>query len=145
MPEISPDTKEFYTPTPLRWWAFVRQLAYVIAMFTLLSGALYFGYRTFFYTAPTCFDGMQNGEEAGVDCDGSCEKICIAQIAQPSIEWAKAFKVQDGLYHAVALIANTNRVAGTRELADTLTVEEEGGGIGERKGTLTLPPAGGYP
>src|SRR3989338_1414996 len=127
MPEISPDTKEFYTPTPLLWWAFVRQLAYVIAMFTLLSGALYFGYRTFFYTAPTCFDGMQNGEEAGVDCYGSCEKICIAQIAQPSIEWAKAFKVQDGLYHAVALIANTNRVAGTPHLPNNPTFQHATG------------------
>jgi hypothetical protein len=33
--------------------------------------------------APTCTDGIQNGDETGIDCGGSCPNICLAQIDLP--------------------------------------------------------------
>jgi hypothetical protein len=33
--------------------------------------------------APTCTDGIQNGDETGIDCGGSCPNVCLAQINLP--------------------------------------------------------------
>lgn len=33
--------------------------------------------------APSCTDGIQNGDETGVDCGGSCPNACLAQINLP--------------------------------------------------------------
>lgn len=33
--------------------------------------------------APTCNDGIQNGDETGVDCGGSCPTVCLTQINLP--------------------------------------------------------------
>jgi len=33
--------------------------------------------------APTCSDGIQNGDETGIDCGGSCSNGCVAQIDLP--------------------------------------------------------------
>ena len=33
--------------------------------------------------APTCTDGIQNGDETGIDCGGSCSNPCLAQINLP--------------------------------------------------------------
>lgn len=33
--------------------------------------------------APSCTDGIKNGDETGVDCGGSCPNVCLAQINLP--------------------------------------------------------------
>ncbi|NBU81607.1 MAG: T9SS C-terminal target domain-containing protein [Flavobacteriaceae bacterium] len=33
--------------------------------------------------APTCNDGIQNGDETGIDCGGSCSNPCLTQINLP--------------------------------------------------------------
>ncbi len=33
--------------------------------------------------APTCNDGIQNGDETGIDCGGSCSNVCLSQINLP--------------------------------------------------------------
>jgi len=33
--------------------------------------------------APSCTDGIQNGNETGVDCGGSCPNVCLLQINLP--------------------------------------------------------------
>jgi len=44
---------------------------------------------------PSCYDGLQNGDEKGIDCGGSCEIICIesAQTLNPFVKswnWLKS-------------------------------------------------------
>jgi len=51
---------------------FFKQLGYgslYLLIFTLIGSGIYWAY---FYTIPTCFDNIQNQDELGVDCDGSC-------------------------------------------------------------------------
>ncbi|OGG62198.1 hypothetical protein A3C87_01245 [Candidatus Kaiserbacteria bacterium RIFCSPHIGHO2_02_FULL_49_34] len=146
MQETSPhNTTEFYTPSPLRWWAFSRQVLYGTGILVLVLALMYWGYRSFLYAEPTCFDGIENGMETGIDCGGACDKICTATVVAPKVEWAQAFKVTDGVYHAVAVVTNANRVAGTRSLPYTIILEDAQGVIAERSGTTTLPPDGQYP
>jgi len=39
-------------------------------------------------TSPTCTDGVQNGDETGVDCGGSCPNTCSNVVTVPTMsEW----------------------------------------------------------
>ena len=126
-------------------WAHRRQIQYgaLFAFIFLLIGTyIYFAY---FYSAPTCFNGKEDGEETGVDCGGACVRICAFEIKEPTVKWSRSFKVTRGQYNAVAYVENPNRVAATEALNYTFSLYDESGLIVERSGTTILPPNSVYP
>lgn len=128
-----------------RPWAFWRRLQYGVGFTTfwlIVGGVIYY---TNSYTPPNCFDNIQNDTEVGVDCDGSCVRICTASVIPPVLQWAESFKIQDGQYNAVAYIQNRNAVAGTPEFKYKFQLLENGSVIAERSGTTVLPPNTVYP
>lgn len=129
----------------MRWWAFWRRVQYGTGLFLILMSIAGFVYYTQFHVGPSCFDGNKNGEEKGVDCGGSCARICAFEITPPEALWAESFKVIDGQYNAVAYIENRNASAGTPELHYTFKIYDDEGLITERKGTTVLPPDSVYP
>ena len=127
------------------FWAFKRRLIYgsfFTAVLVLIFGYVYLRYL---YAAPTCFDNRQNGDEAGEDCGGSCVRICAFEVIQPSVKWARSFKVTDGQYNAVAYVENLNRVAASPLVPYTFSLYDEQGLILEKSGTTILPPNSVYP
>lgn len=128
-----------------RPWAFWRRLQYGLGFsaFWIIVGGVF--YYTNSYTPPTCFDKILNGTEAGVDCDGSCVRICASSVTPPVVEWVESFKIQDGQYNAVAYIQNRNTVAGTPAFKYKFQLLENGSLIAERSGTTVLPPNTIYP
>lgn len=128
-----------------RRWAFWRRLQYATGF--ILTSALcgVVVYYTQFYAAPTCLDGLQNGLERGIDCDGGCKRICAVSVIPPQILWSESFPVVDGQYNATAYIENKNQTAGTPELRYTFTLLEKGTVIAERSGQTVLPPNSVYP
>lgn len=128
-----------------RPWAFWRKLQYgsLVAVFLML--VLFGAYRTYFYAPPSCFDNRQNGDERGVDCGGACTRICAADVAQPTVEWARSFAVAGSQYNAVAYIQNTNQSAASPEVPYTLSLFDADGLITTREGTTILPPDSVYP
>jgi Mg-chelatase subunit ChlD len=128
-----------------RPWAFWRRVQYgagFIGVWSLIGVLVYFVYFT---VPPTCFDMLQNGDEGGVDCDGSCVRICSASVIPPEVVWADSFRVVDGQYNAVAYIENKNTLAATAELRYTFTLYDDGSVIAERSGVTILPPGSVYP
>jgi Mg-chelatase subunit ChlD len=97
-------------------WSSERQLLYgsaVLGGAALIAGiSLFF----FFYEAPSCFDGRQNQSERGVDCGGSCVKICTSDVAPLVVRWSRAFEIYPGVYNAVAYVENPNRDVGVRSI-----------------------------
>lgn len=129
-----------------RSWAFWRRVQYATgaALFALCVGIGV--YILFIYQAPTCFDGLKNGMERGVDCGGSCRLVCSADVEVPVVRWSRSFKISDGAYNTVAYIENHNRTVGTKKLAYTFRlVDDKGDTIVEKAGTTFLPPDGVYP
>lgn len=129
-----------------RQWAFLRRLQYIIgfALFFALMG--YGVYKLFIYEAPTCFDGIHNGEERGVDCGGTCQRICSSDVKEPTVKWARSFKITKGFYNSVAYIVNSNLQFGTKELRYTFTLyDPTGATIVSRSGVTFLPPDSEYP
>ncbi len=133
------------TMNKFRPWAFWRRLQYGAGFSVFCAGLVTLIYFTNFYVGPSCFDNFQNGDEAGVDCDGSCVRICAASIIPPRVVWADSFAILDGQYNAVAYIENPNKVAATPALDYTFTLYEEGSIIATRSGTTILPPNSTYP
>lgn len=123
-----------------RPWAFWRRVQYgtgFLCVSALIGTGLYFLYG---YEEPNCFDGMQNADERGVDCGGSCTRICALDITMPTALWAESFRVIEGQYNAVAYIENRNVDIGSPSLRYTFKLFDSEGLITSREGTTVLPP-----
>lgn len=91
-------------------WSTRRKFTYSsIVIIALILLVLIPGFY-FFYKPPTCSDNIQNGKETGIDCGGSCVRLCQSSFLPPKIGWggAKFEKVADGLYNVAAYIINPN-------------------------------------
>ncbi|OGG48054.1 hypothetical protein A2761_00170 [Candidatus Kaiserbacteria bacterium RIFCSPHIGHO2_01_FULL_51_33] len=122
-------------------WAGRRKTIYtggVLGVFLIIAAAAYF---LIFYQAPSCSDLVQNGTETGIDCGGSCEKVCAAEAIPPAVIWSRSFEIAPGIWTAVAYVENKNVDAGTRTLPYRFKLFEEGGVlIAERNGSTFLVP-----
>ncbi len=120
-------------------WALRRRagiaggIALFFAALTLLTWYL------FFYAPPTCFDGIQNQDEQGIDCDGVCTLMCLAP--RVDADWTRAVRTAPGVYHGVSLIKNPlTDVRGT-DLQYTMSLyDSENILVAERRGRLALDP-----
>lgn len=94
-----------------------------------------------FYRAPSCFDGAQNGSETGIDCGGSCVKLCQSAFAAPVVDWTRFEEVAPGLYNLAAYIENLNIDAEAVDVPYRVQLYDNRGIIiTEYYGRLTLPP-----
>ncbi len=117
-------------------------LIFFIAVAAIAGGILY----SFFYEAPTCTDGIQNGMEEGVDCGGGCPIICSFSAAEPIVHFSRLFEIIPGVYTVVALVENPNPSVAAYDLpytfklrgTDSILVKEE-------KGVMYLPAKGVVP
>ncbi len=89
-------------------WSFKRQLLYLaLPLFLTLSlfGLVFFKYL---YVAPSCTDGVKNGDETGLDCGGSCQLLCTADFLPPIVHWSESFNVLGSIWNAGAYVENPN-------------------------------------
>lgn len=129
----------------VRWWAIGRRIQYgigFVAFWYLIGMLVYF---INFYQPPSCFDSVANGNETGVDCGGSCVRICAAEVLPPRVEWVKSFEITPGQYNAVAYVENQNQTAATPELRYTFQFFNQDTLVAERSGVSVLPPNSIYP
>lgn len=128
-----------------RPWAFWRRVQYGTGFLILLF--IFFGIPIvlLYDGSGSCFDALQNGTETGVDCGGSCVRICSAEVFPPKILWSDSFEITDGQYNAVAYIENINRIASTEMLRYTFILRNKGAIVAERSGQTILPPNSVYP
>ncbi len=129
----------------VRLWALMRRLQYGSLYFSVLAMLAIGVYYTQFYTAPTCFDAVMNGGEEGIDCNGSCVRICEFSVEQPEVIWAKSFEVVPGQYNAIAYVENHNVGAGVERLEYIMRLYDDRGQITERRSFTSLPENGTYP
>ena len=85
-----------------------RKITIILTMITIAvfigTAAVFF----LFHNPPSCDDGVQNGQELGVDCGGLCANAC-AERPRPLLDvWTRAFPLAEGVYAAVAYIENQN-------------------------------------
>lgn len=122
-------------------WSGRRQFFYSLGFLIFALGILFFALSPIIFREPSCTDGKQNGSELGVDCGGSCQKYCPAQIADPIILWSRSFPVSGSVYNLIAYIENQNVGAAVYDVAYEFRVyDKEGKFIGRREGRTFIPP-----
>lgn len=68
-----------------------------------------------FYSAPTCSDGRLNGDETGVDCGGSCQRLCSVESLPLILKGdPRILTVATSTYEVVVLLENANADAEIR-------------------------------
>lgn len=96
----------------------------------------------FLQTEATCFDGIQNQGELGIDCGGPCDLMCSQQIAPPVVKWTRFFQVAGGAYNAVAYIENQNPDAKSDPIRYKFTLRDDRGAVlADRIGTIEMRPS----
>lgn len=121
------------------------------ALYTSVGGILalmlaIFAYTALFTAPPLCTDGKQNGTEQGVDCGGSCARICDAAARAPVVLWARSFEQAPQTYTAAAYIQNNNVGSGARQVAYTFQLfDQENKLVVDRTGVADLPPVSVIP
>lgn len=119
-------------------WSITRQLLFALGALLVVSALGAFVYFSFFFTPATCSDGVQNSAEEGVDCGGSCARLCVAPNL--STVWARSVPVAPGVYHAVAQIKNPDTAAAGSFAYTVSLYDAENILITERRGTFGILP-----
>jgi len=90
----------------------LKQFVYGAIYLAIFIGLVWFVYSLEFKAAPTCSDNDKNGDEAGVDCGGSCVSCEIKNLKPLSA--GQAILLGSGRnFSAVAVIRNPNSDFGT--------------------------------
>ena len=123
-------------------WSTERKYAYFFAfaaLLVILAGVpLFF----IFYKAPTCSDGKQNGNERGIDCGGSCSKLCPADFAAPRVLWSYSVQVVPSIYNALAYVQNPNNLVQAKSLPYEFKLYDDQGLLVAQRDGYTSVPAG---
>ena len=85
-------------------------LVYLL-IFTAIGFLIYLGLKP----EATCFDGIQNQEELGIDCGGPCPP-CLPKVADPIITNQQLINEGNGLYEFVAKIKNQSQIYGNPKI-----------------------------
>ena len=126
-------------------WALKRQLFYLAVLLVFLSVFGFLLVYPYLNKSPTCTDNKQNGDEAGVDCGGSCSRACIFQVDNISVLWSRTFQVIPGRYNAVAYLENHNKNLAVYRVKYRFRFSDKDNiYIGKRDGETFIPPAGKF-
>lgn len=107
----------------------------------ILVFVAYVVWASFLNTAPSCFDGKQNGTELGIDCGGVCSLLCQDTVRQPTALWARPFQTGGTTYTAAAYIQNNNVGAGAKHAAYSFQLFDQSNNlVKEVDGYADLPP-----
>lgn len=124
---------------PMRWAA-RRKTLYLLVFFgiiVLVGGA--FSYRILSKPA-SCENGIQDGEEKGIDCEGSCARLCGGSTLAPLVRWSRPTQVTPRIYNAAALVSNQNAGLAKDVPYVFKLFDAEGILVAEKRGSTFLLP-----
>ncbi len=121
-------------------WATRRKLITVLLLIGVFILIVLLPLFLVFYKAPTCTDGVKNQDEYGVDCGGSCPKICQISYIAPEVKWVRYDYVAPGIYNVGAYIINYNLNSEVKKAGYVFHIyDKEGVEVETRKGSLYIP------
>jgi len=121
-------------------WSLKRKLTYSLIVFGVLFFVILIPLIFKLSHEPTCADNKKNQDETGVDCGGSCKKICDFEVSSPMVLWSKAFAVADGIYNVLALVENHNINSESNSASYIFRIKDRQGNIiTERNGQTFIP------
>ncbi len=90
-------------------WASRRKAIILGIIILFILASVFYIFWNFFRPEPSCFDGIKNGDESGVDCGGSCTIVCQADIIKPITRWdPRVFEFLPGVWSVLVYVENPN-------------------------------------
>lgn len=119
----------------------IKQIFIAFVFILIISLIIFLIYYLIGRPRPSCFDGIQNQNEEGIDCGGicnSCEKVHPKEI---NVLWIKSIDVSNDFCNIVAKIKNNNQNYGSGNVSYTFKVYNSNGNlIGEQTGVTFILP-----
>lgn len=127
-------------------WAQRRKATYALSGLLIVLAILAFIAFRFFNKKPTCFDGIKNGAETGVDCGGTCQLLCPAEYTRPSVQWVRWSKVLgSGSYNVLVYANNPNVGVGANNVPYTYNIYDRSGVLlYSGMGSTYIPPSANF-
>lgn len=120
-------------------WAQRRRVSIAVSIVLILASLTVLGWYVFVYEPATCFDNILNQDERGIDCEGTCVRMCV--VPRVDALWSRAVLVAEGVYHGVALVKNPEPGASGENLSYTMSLYDTGNIlVAERRGMFSLSP-----
>jgi hypothetical protein len=127
-------------------WASSRRTFILVIIFSVLAAVAAVTLIATLYETPSCSDGKRNQDETGVDCGGSCARVCAFEAAPPVVSFVRDVKGLGGRTDVIAYVENPNASAAVKGASFTIELYgEDRTLIAKRSGTTDLPPAAGVP
>ena len=127
-------------------WASRRQLITFSILSAILATFLAIVLIATFYKTPTCTDSKQNQSEEGIDCGGSCSRLCTASVEAPTVLFTQALPSGEGRTDIIALVENKNATAVAKNAPYRITLYGyDQVLIQSVTGTIDLPPSSTVP
>ncbi|MHB0865533.1 MAG: hypothetical protein ACYC1Y_01340 [Minisyncoccota bacterium] len=127
-------------------WASRRRLVILLILGAVGIAFIAILSITVFYKTPSCSDGVQNQDETGVDCGGSCPYLCTAQTYAPTVLFTKAIPNGVGRTDVIASVENVNAGVAAKDVPYTVTLYGADQMLVQKvTGTLDLPPSTSVP
>lgn len=122
-------------------WAAKRRWQYVWGLLGVFLVVLFIFLYPVIFKKPTCTDNKKNGDEIGIDCGGSCLRMCNEETSDPAVLWYRAFPVVGSYYNLVALVENQNTNSAIENVTYQFRVYDVNNKmIGRRDGSTFIPP-----
>lgn len=121
-----------------------KKQIFIIIIYILI--VILAGFLIYFWLKPkpSCFDGIQDQNETGVDCGGVCAKPCDNKLAEQNLAVAKKGFVLSGVaneYDLYAYVENPNDSVGSSNFQYEFKLKDSSGKIvGDRKGDEFILP-----
>jgi hypothetical protein len=88
---------------------------------------------------PSCFDGVQNQGELGVDCGGPCPPCRIFELKEPKIELIKKFDFR-GVLDILIVVLNQNYDYGLLDFKVKIKIKKENVVLLEKEKNVFINP-----
>ena len=85
-----------------------KQIIYGAIYLSIFFGIVAWIYFSYLKPVPTCFDTIQNQNEEGIDCGGSCAKVCTPTDIQPITVVGNVATFATSPHHVTFLVRVTN-------------------------------------
>jgi hypothetical protein len=120
-----------------------RRMLYILGVLAFFAAVIGVPLAIYLHKPATCFDGVRNQGETSPDHGGPCALLDASSITPHAVLWARAFRVRDGSYSAVAYIENPNSGAGVAKANYRMALYDSGNVlVAERFGTTPIMPGG---
>ncbi len=127
-------------------WAGSRRTLILIIIFSVIAAIAAITLIATLYETPSCADGKRNQDEAGIDCGGSCSRVCSFDATKPVVSFVRDVPGLRGRTDVVAYVENPNAASAVKGARYTVELYSESRGLlASVKGTTDLPPGGGVP